>query len=123
MLPAHQFLPDAGERGRIAKFDESLRRDALGSPRTHVDQDSLLDQRVYKSLRNHVANGSNAHPKSRSIAAEIRMVEETHAVRLELDGELIQIGRQHILVDVNQRIEAEDEVDRVILDHRKRPTI
>ena len=59
----------------------------------------------------------------RPVGADVRVVDEAHAVGCELARELIEIAAQHVRLSVHERVEAEDEVDRAVLDHVERAPI
>ncbi len=59
----------------------------------------------------------------RGIFSEIRVMDECDAVVLQLRRELAQVGFHHLALNVHQRIEAENKVDRPVGDHRQAASV
>ena len=51
------------------------------------------------------------------------MVQKCDPIWVEDPSQLVQIRGDHVLLDVNERVEAEREVDRRVADHRQRPAV
>ena len=58
-----------------------------------------------------------------NVFAEIGMMNETFAADFQFRSELAQIGFQHLTVWMHKGIEAENEIDRRIGNHRQRAAI
>ncbi len=67
-------------------------------------------------FRNHQSSTGNISP-------EIRVMDEPQAADRELARQFLQIGSNDARFDVDQGIEAEDEIDAVVGNHRQRHAV
>ena len=58
-----------------------------------------------------------------AVLAKIGVMDEGNAVFVQLPGQLSGIGINLGILGMNQRIEAEDKIKRVVSDHVKRRTV
>src|SRR3954470_18334714 len=118
MLPADQLLRDAGKSRALTLSREELGGHALRPPRIYVEQRSPFHERGPETVWD--------APRDRSgpaACAVIRVMDEPASIGCQLARELSEICVDDIRLGVNERVEAEYEINRAVLDHLQRSPV